>query len=84
MPWPCKIEAYTHRPDGKRVTMARWFDGSGGLESAVLHEINKRKDKGYPFLGCEVFVTTPLHNLSYIFEWNGSAYYLQKWGCEKG
>jgi hypothetical protein len=60
MLWPITVYAETYTPSGKRVRMLRREEGAGDVEAAMLRALGKRKDNGYPFLGCEIRAVTPL------------------------
>lgn len=60
MVWPCRVMANSNRHDGTRVSMDRMVDGAGDVIAAMQGALAKRKDGGYPFLGCEVIAITPL------------------------
>jgi hypothetical protein len=75
--WTCYLNATTHTPAGKRITMCRRFDGSGDVWKAALASLAQRKDHGFAYLGCEVTIQTPLHTLKRVLEWDGAEYTLK-------
>jgi len=60
MKFACFMYGNINTIDGKRKTVRRYFDGAGDVYQLALQELQKRKDKGYPWKGDAVNVITPL------------------------
>lgn len=66
--YPFQIIAKTHLPDGRECTMNVRIEGVGNLVAAIHKALTRRKDKGVPFLGCEIKAISPTnHEFIYIY-----------------
>lgn len=59
-PWVCLMRGRIHSQDGRLHVVNRFFDGSGDIKAAARACLAQRKDKGAPWYGDAVEVTTPL------------------------
>jgi len=61
MKWPVRVTAKTVDWDGKIRKMDATVDGEGlEPEEVIMAALNRRRDKGRPFCGCEIAACTPL------------------------
>ena len=60
MTWPVVVMAETRTPAGHRVRMLRREEGAGDIIAAMLRALQKRKDHGAVFSGCEIHGITML------------------------
>lgn len=63
MIWQCSLSGRIRLPNGKVRTVERFFDGAGDVRGKALEELQRRKDRGSPWYGDFVYVTTPLGQL---------------------
>jgi len=75
--WRCQIVGKVNKIDGSVAKVNRWFDGQAYLDHTfpsdfvlqglVIKELEKRKDKGFPWCGDAVNVITP-SGMTHIIE----------------
>lgn len=64
------IYGTTTSPSGRKQTMSRWFylKPDQTIKQGIMDQLNKRKDKGYAFLGCLIYVASKNKTYEFILE----------------